>query len=288
MNILSIQSHVSYGHVGNAVAVFVLQRLGCEVWPVHTVHFSNHTGYPEWKGTVAPSDQIAELIDGLDARGALAECDAILTGYIGSAALGAVIADTVERVKSQNPSALYCCDPVMGDTGRGFYVDHAIPKFMAHRAVPLADILTPNPFELETLVGRPLQDQEALDEAAQEISEGGPKKVLVTSVSDGSPDTIGMLVSTAEGAWLAKSPVLDFEINPNGAGDATAAFFLAYSTQNPDDTQNSHDAWALGKTKASVNALLKATQVNGGRELDIVGAQEAFTKAKPVETIRIR
>lgn len=286
MNILSIQSHVSYGHVGNAVAVFVLQRLGSTVWPVHTVHFSNHTGYPDWKGTVASAEQIAALIDGLDARGALAQCDAVLTGYIGSAALGAVVAETVERVKAQNPQALYCCDPVMGDTGRGFYVDKAIPAFMAERAVPLADILTPNPFELETLVGRPLPSLEALDDAAQEILARGPAKVLVTSVTENEKTgAIGMMASNSSGAWLATSPVLDFAVNPNGAGDATAAFFLGYSAMSK---MGKDDAWALGKTKASVNALLEATQATGGRELDIVGAQDAFAEATPVETRQIR
>ena len=154
MNLLSIQSHVAYGHVGNAAAVFPLQRLGVEVWPVHTVQFSNHTGYGEWKGQVFDAALIREVVAGIEQRGVLGECDGVLSGYMGGADIGAAILDAVATVKRANPAARYCCDPVIGDVGRGVFVREGIPEFMKSKAVPAADIVTPNQFELDYLSGR--------------------------------------------------------------------------------------------------------------------------------------
>ncbi|MCA8931066.1 MAG: pyridoxal kinase, partial [Rhodospirillaceae bacterium] len=153
LNILSIQSSVAYGHVGNSAAVFPLQRLGIEVWPVITVHFSNHTGYGAWRGPVLGPDDIAEVLTGIEERGVLPSCNAVLSGYMGDAGLGRLIVDAAAKVKALNPQALYCCDPVMGDVGRGFFVRPGIPDFMRQTAVPAADIITPNQFELEFLTG---------------------------------------------------------------------------------------------------------------------------------------
>jgi pyridoxine kinase len=149
VKILSIQSSVAYGHVGNSAAVFPLQRLGHEVWPVLTVHFSNHTGYGAWRGPLLAPTDVADVINGIDDRGVLGEADAVLSGYQGDPAVGAVILDTVARVKGLNPDAVYCCDPVMGDVGRGMFVRPGIPEFMRDTVVPQADILTPNHFELD-------------------------------------------------------------------------------------------------------------------------------------------
>src|SRR3954452_7573125 len=167
--ILSIQSWVCYGHVGNSAAVFPLQRLGFEVWAVDTVQFSNHTGYGAWRGRVFEATHIAELIDGIAERGVLGACDAVLSGYMGDAALGEAILDAVRRVKAANPRALYCCDPVIGDVGRGVFVRPGIAEFLRDRAVPAADIVTPNHFELERLVGREVATVEEAIDAAREI-----------------------------------------------------------------------------------------------------------------------
>ena len=153
MKILSIQSSVAYGHVGNSAAVFPLQRLGHEVWPVLTVHFSNHTGYGAWRGPLLAPTDVADVINGIEDRGVLGEADAVLSGYQGDPAVGAVILDAVARVKELNPDAVYCCDPVMGDVGRGMFVRPGIPEFMRDTVVPQADILTPNHFELDFLAG---------------------------------------------------------------------------------------------------------------------------------------
>src|SRR6476620_10729323 len=151
VRILSIQSSVAYGHVGNSAATFPLQRLGHEVWPVNTVHFSNHTGYGAWRGIVLEPEVIAEVIEGINDRGALGRVDAVLTGYQGSPGVAAVVLSTVARVRALNPAAVYCCDPVMGDVGRGMFVLPGVPELIREQVVPEADVLTPNAFELSYL-----------------------------------------------------------------------------------------------------------------------------------------
>ena len=153
MRFLSLQSHVAYGYVGNRAATFPLQRLGHEVWAVNTVEFSNHTGYGAWRGRTAPADQVAEIVAGIEALGMLSRCDALLTGYVGDAALGDVVLDTARKVRAANAKAVWCCDPVLGDVDTGIYVKPGIDTFFRERAIPLADLITPNHFELEHLTG---------------------------------------------------------------------------------------------------------------------------------------
>ena len=164
MRILSIQSHVAYGHVGNSAAVFPLQRLGHEVWPVLTVNFSNHTGYGAWRGPlIAPAD-VTDVITGIEERGAFTACDAVLSGYQGSPAIAEVIVDAVRRVKEANPEATYTCDPVMGNAKSGCFVNPEIPPVIREKVVPVADILTPNQFELGFMTDT---DPHTLDECSR-------------------------------------------------------------------------------------------------------------------------
>src|SRR5258708_38262990 len=151
--VLSIQSWVACGNVGNTAALFPLQRLGCETWSLNTVVFSNHTGYGKWRGAAVPAQEIASLFEGIAELGILGRCDAVLSGYLGDPEAGPVLLDIVGRVKKANPSALFCCDPVMGDIGLGYYVRAGIPEFYRDRALALADVVTPNRFELEWLTG---------------------------------------------------------------------------------------------------------------------------------------
>jgi len=268
MNVISIQSHVAYGHVGNAAAVFALQRLGLEVWPVHTVQFSNHTGYPEFQGQVFSAGDIARLIDGLEARGALARCDALLTGYVGDPALGAVILDAARRIRAANPRALWACDPVMGDDGKGLFVRAGIPEFMKEQALPAADILTPNRFELEILSGTQSRNAAEVRAAAAALLQRGPKVILVTSLATEGNDAgeMEMLAATAEGAWRVASPRLPFA--PNGAGDAVAAFFLGFYLKSGSVPQ------ALGKAASAIFEVLQTTLDSGEEELQLVAAQD--------------
>src|SRR4051795_1580719 len=182
VQIMSIQSSVAYGYVGNSAAVFPLQRLGHEVWPVLTVHFSNHTGYGAWRGPLLDPADVREVIAGIGDRGVLGDCDAVLSGYQGDPAVGAGVLEAVELVKAANPSAVYCCDPVMGDVGRGMFVRPGIPELMRDRVVPAADIVTPNHFELDFLTGTSSRTLSELLDAADELRAVGPSVVLVTSV----------------------------------------------------------------------------------------------------------
>jgi len=248
VKILSIQSSVAYGHVGNSAAVFPLQRLGHEVWPVFTVHFSNHTGYGAWRGPLLAPDDVAAVITGIAERGVLSSCDAVLSGYQGGAGIAEVILDAVAQVKAANPKATYTCDPVMGNATSGCFVDPAIPPIIRERVVPKADILTPNQFELGFLT-----DTSPL--------------TLGTSVLF-SEDTIGMLAVNGDGAWLVETPRLPMKAN--GSGDITAAMFTAHlhETGSP--------AAALARTASSVFAVLKETLESGERELRLIAAQDAI------------
>src|SRR5947209_7283403 len=226
MNILSIQSHVAYGHVGNAAAVFPLQRLGCEVWPVHTVQFSNHTGYGAWRGRIFDAQMIAETVEGVADRGVLGGCHGVLSGYVGAPEIGSAILDAVGRVKAANPAALYCCDPVIGDVGPGIYVRPGVVEFMRERALPAADIATPNQFELDLLSGRTTTTLADVLAAVADLRSRGPRVVLVTSLhAEETPaDCVDLVTGDGEARFRVRTPRLPIAVN--GAGDAIAALFL--------------------------------------------------------------
>ena len=268
MNLLSIQSHVAYGNVGNAAAVFPLQRLGCEVWPIHTVQFSNHTGYGSWKGAVFEAAMIREVMDGIAARGVLASCDGVLSGYVGAADTGEAILDAVARVKAANPSARYCCDPVIGDVGRGVFVRPGIPEFMREHAVPASDIITPNQFELDMLSGRSTSTLTDARAAVQVVRALGPAVVLVTSLhTDETPkDAIDLLACDSGGCFRLRTPKLPISVD--GAGDAIAAlFFFHYLRSNSA-------AEALSRAASSLFGVLRRTAEAGAREILLIEAQE--------------
>ncbi|MBV9078286.1 MAG: pyridoxal kinase PdxY [Methylobacteriaceae bacterium] len=272
MNILSIQSHVAYGHVGNASATFPMQRLGHEVWPIHTVQFSNHTGYGSWTGRVFDGQAVEELVEGIAARGVLPACDGVLSGYMGSADIGQAILGTVARVREANPAALYCCDPVIGDVGRGVFVRPGIPEFMHDGAVPAADLVTPNQFELDLLAGRTtatLADAKAALAAVQGL---GPRVVLVTSLQteDTPADAIDLAAGEAGEVWRVRTPRLGVSVN--GAGDAIAALFFVHYLATRSAAE------ALGRAASSVFGLLKRTEEAGSREILLVAAQDEFVQ----------
>jgi pyridoxine kinase len=278
MTILSIQSSVAYGHVGNSAAVFPLQRIGVEVWPVNTVHFSNHTGYGAWRGMVLPVEGVAEVIQGIEERGVLHECDGVLSGYMGDASLGEVILDAFKRVKRINPNAVYCCDPVMGDVGRGFFVRPGIPEFMRDRAVPAATIVTPNQFELEYLANHVVTDLESALVAADTVKACGPRVVLVTSLrrSGATNERIEMLAVDADRAFAVETPLLPLSVN--GAGDMTAALFFAHWLGSGSIQI------ALEATTAAVFAVLETTANAGAQEIQLIPAQALI--ANPAHTFR--
>jgi pyridoxine kinase len=270
MRVLSIQSFVAYGHVGNSAATFPLQRLGHEVWPVPTVVFSNHTGYGAWGGPLLTPEDVRAVVTGIEERGVLPTCDVVLSGYLGGPGICEVVVDTVGRVKAANPDATYTCDPVMGNATSGCFVDPAIPPIVRELVVPHADVITPNQFELGFLTGTSPDTMESTLASADAALAMGPSTVLVTSVlrPDRPEDTIEMLAVTGEGAWSVRTPRLP--IKANGSGDLTAALFTAHlrTTGSP--------ASALGLTASSVVGVLRATIDSGERELQVVAAQDAI------------
>jgi pyridoxine kinase len=274
VNILSIQSWVAYGHVGNASAVFPLQRLGAEVWTVNTVQFSNHPGYGAFTGSVFPPDTVRALVDGIAALGVLPSCDALLSGYIGESGTGEVLLHAASRLRAANKRALWCCDPVIGDDGPGVYVRPGVADFFAGPAVAAADLLTPNQFELGCLTGLPCH---RLDLAAHAIAtlrarmpEAGPRAVLVTSFrgEDTPDDAIDLLAAGNAGLFRVRTPKLKLSVN--GAGDAIAALFLFHMlrTGRPEA--------AMAEAASAIHGLLKRTRDAGSRELLTVAAQDEF------------
>jgi pyridoxine kinase len=276
MNILSIQSHVAYGHVGNAAAVFPLQRMGVEVWPIHTVQFSNNTGYGSWKGGVFDAGMISEVVAGIEQRGMIRECDGVLSGYMGSADIGGAILDAVAAVKQANPAAKYCCDPVIGDVGRGIFVREGIPEFMKNKAVPAADVVTPNHFELDCLSGRASLNLQQARDAVKAIHDLGPRAIMVTSLhaAETPEGSIDLLASDESGCFRLRTPKLDLAVN--GAGDAIAALFFAHYLRSGSVGE------ALSRAASSVFGVLAKTVAVGAREIQLVAAQDEITNPSRV------
>lgn len=276
MNLLSIQSHVAYGHVGNSAAVFALQRLGCEVWPVHTVQFSNHPGYGAFRGSVFDTAHVDEVVRGIAERGALTKCDGVLSGYLGAADVGAVILDAVALAKAANPQARYCCDPVIGDVGPGEYVRAGIAEFLRERGLPAADVITPNQFELERLSGRGSATRALALAAAESLRKRGPDAVLVTSLhtAETPADAVDVIACDARGRYLVRTPLLPVAVN--GAGDAAAALFFFHYLRTGDVAET------LACTVSSIFGLVRRTAQAGARELLLIEAQEELVAPSQV------
>jgi len=283
MRFLSIQSSVAYGHVGNSAATFPLQRLGHEVWPVLTVVFSNHTGYGAWRGPLLSPDDVRAVVTGIAERGVLPTCDAVLSGYLGGPGICEVVVDAVAQVKAANPAATYTCDPVMGNATSGCFVDPAIPPIIREQVVPVADLITPNQFELGFLTDTEPDDLASTLDSADAARALGPSTVLVTSFlrPDRPDDTIELLAVTGDGAWTVRTPRLPMKAN--GSGDLTAALFTAHLKE----TGSAADA--LASTVSSVYAVLKATVDSGERELRLIAAQDAIAHpAREFEVEQVR
>jgi pyridoxine kinase len=239
---------------------------------VNTVQFSNHTGYESFTGRVFTGPEVADVVEGVADRGVFARCDAVLSGYIGDDGIGTAVLDAVRRVRAANPAALYCCDPVIGDEGRGSYVRPGIPEFMRDRALPAADFATPNLFELQWLAGRPVR---TLADARQAVARlqatmrvDGPRNVLVTSLrTDATPeDAIDMLAAEGGAFHLLRTPRLP--INLDGSGDTTAALYLYHRLATGDAGA------ALSAAGSSIHGLLRRTTEAGSRELLTVAARD--------------
>ena len=281
--ILTLQSHVAFGRVGNRAAVLPLERLGFEPIVVNSVQFSNHTGYGSWSGEVFTPDHIGKVLDGIEAVDGFRDLAGVLTGYMGDAALGEVVVERVARLKRARPGLLWVCDPVMGDVGRGFFVRPNIPAFFGTRALPLADVVTPNHFELEVLSGETVTDLASASRAIDALHARGPEIVLVTSFArNDRPEGVVEMLASRRGAdrVLVATPRIALAHSPNGSGDCTAALFCAHVARGLSLDE------ALGRTAAGILAVFEATARAGTRELALVAAQDRLAAgALPVTRV---
>jgi len=268
VRVLSIQSWVAHGHAGNAAAVFPLQRLGLEVIAIHTVLFSNHTGYGDWGGRVFDAGLVAEVMEGVARRGVLPGTSALLTGYLGDAAIGEAVLGAHARLKAANPAALWACDPVIGDVGRGVFVRPGIAEFFRDACVPAADILTPNHFELDLLTGRESRTLAEAKDAAAAMMARGPRRLLVTSlaVEDTPADVIDVAAFGAGEAWRLRTPKLP--IVGRGTGDVVTALFLAHTLAGRPLAE------CLARSVSSLHGVLRATVDAGREEMALIAAQD--------------
>jgi pyridoxine kinase len=269
-HLLAIQSHVVFGHAGNSAAVFPMQRVGVNVWPLNTVQFSNHTQYGQWAGEVLAPAQIPALVNGIATIGELGNCDAVLSGYLGSAAQGRAILAVVAQIKAANPAALYLCDPVMGHAEKGCIVPEEVSDFLREEALAAADVLCPNQLELDSFCGRRAESLDDCVAMARSLLSRGPKAVLVKHLAypGRQANDFEMLLVTAEGGWHLRRPLLAFPRQPVGVGDLTAGLFLARLLLG--------DTWvaAFEYSAAAVHEVLLETQACGSYELELVRAQD--------------
>ena len=274
MSVISIQSQVAFGHVGNSAAVFPMQMHGIDVTAVPTTLLSNRPGYPSVRGRVLDAQLVADLLLGVEERGALDTCKMILSGYLGSPDIAAVVADFVARVRACHPHLLYCCDPVLGDRDRGLFVHADIPPLVRDRLCPLADIITPNHFEFEWLCGAKATTSDQMIEAARALLARGPSTVVVTSAEpEGKPaGEIETLAVERSKAWRVRTPKLP--ISPSGTGDLFAALFASARVLG------SHTPDALAHAASAIFAVLERTAISGTEEMRIVESAELLVHPK--------
>lgn len=277
VNILSIQSHVCYGCVGNKAAVYPLQSMGFDVWPIHTVQFSNHTGHGTWKGQVHTAAHVQEVIDGLRELHVLNQCQAVLSGYLGDSEVGDVIVSTVQDLKKENPNIVYLCDPVMGDTATGCFVRPGVVDFFKTYSLNTATLLTPNHFEAEILFGREITTIDDAAAAGRYFMSHGVKVVVIKTVPCDEAHTCSVLISD-KGAWAAYAPKLRTTHPLSGTGDLFSALFLGYFLKICDE----HVAWRAALQ--TVREVIADTQRTDERELRIVG--RSYTQPEAMSDIR--
>ncbi|QTM01171.1 pyridoxal kinase PdxY [Mannheimia sp. ZY171111] len=275
-NVLSIQSHVVYGYAGNKAATFPMQLLGVDVWALNTVQFSNHTQYGKWGGMVMPKEQIGSIIDGINNIGELHRCDAVLSGYIGSAEQVEEIINAFHKVKDANPNAIYICDPVMGHPDKGCIVADGVKEGLINLAMAEADIITPNLVELRELTGLTVENFEQAIDAVKLILTKGPKKVLVKHLSrvGKAKDKFEMLFANQDGVWHISRPLYHFNKEPVGVGDLTAGLFVANLLNGLSDLE------AFEHTANAVNEVMEETSKSGVYELQIIAAREKILAPK--------
>ncbi|MEZ8239549.1 pyridoxal kinase PdxY [Vibrio splendidus] len=272
-SIISIQSHVVYGNAGNSSAVFPMQRMGLDVWPIHTVQFSNHTQYTQgWTGQKFTSDDIRNLMKGLDNIDSLRACGAVLSGYQGSADQCRAVAESVTLVKDRNKNALYVCDPVMGDPDKGCIVDDGVKAAIVEHLLPISDVIVPNQFELTELTGININSLYDAVTACKKALELGPKIVLVKHLHSLPDEAFSMILATPKACYLAQRPNIDFPRQPVGVGDLISGLFTACLVKRMSPVA------AFRHAHNAVYGVLEVTKSYGTWELQTINAQYEFVE----------
>ncbi|WP_375783337.1 pyridoxal kinase PdxY [Bradyrhizobium sp. Pha-3] len=275
MTVISIQSQVAWGHVGNSAATFPIQLHGIDVVAVPTTLLSNRPGYPTIRGRVLDVQLVADLLRGIEERGAVESARMILSGYLGSADIAIEVADFVARAKAENPALLYCCDPVLGDRDRGMFVRSDIPPLVRDQLCPLADIITPNHFEFEFLCGTRVTTIDDVIAQASALVARGPATVVITSAElAGTPHSeIETLAIERTGAWRVRTPRVP--ISPSGTGDLFAALFVAARVRGLATPE------ALSHAASGIHGVLVRTAEKRTEEMRIVESAEVMLDPKP-------
>jgi pyridoxine kinase len=267
--VVSIQSQVAYGHVGNSAAALPMRACGVEVVEVPTTLLSNHPHYPTMRGRILDPELVADLLAGLVERGVHARAALILSGFLGHAGTAAAVADFVRTARTANPGLTYACDPVMGDADIGFFAAEPLRAAFAATLVPLADLILPNAFELAALAGRPVEAPEDVDPARRAL---GLPAVVATSVPvPGHPDRLATVASTAEGATIVE--VQRLPVRPAGTGDLLAGLVAARLALGAPLPQ------AVARAVRGVAAALALTPDSPWAEMPVAAALSAIVEA---------
>lgn len=265
--ILSIQSEVAYGHVGNSAAVLPLQRLGFEVWPVNTVQLGHHPGYGRFRGYHVDTEKLSAVLNGVLDRAPLSNCVGMIGGYLGDAAMAGPMLKALDHVTSERQDLVFLLDPVIGDDGAGVFVRSEVPEAIAERLLPRASIITPNRFELAYLSGLEVGDLDQARQATERLLERGPHLVVATGLPcPGSQNDLSMLAVSRDERWLIRTPKLQRAFS--GCGDAFSALFLGHYLLAPDLKS------AFERAASAVFSLLDLTEQSGEDELSLVAAQD--------------
>lgn len=273
--VISIQSQVIHGHVGNSAAVFPMQSRGIEVAAVPTALLSNHPHYPTMRGKVFEPDFLADLLQGVEERDLPRQSDAILTGYLGSVGNAGVVAAFIRRARQANPHLRYVCDPVMGDDDLGVFVKPELIGTFRDDLAPLATVVTPNQFELELLSGRTARSARGLAEAAQVLATRGTGAVVVTGCA--LDDTPGGMVETVvwQDGTLDRTATPRLPIRPCGTGDLFTGLMTAHLCLGLPLKD------AAAEATRQIFAVLERTAQGDPEEMAIAGFP-GFTACPPV------
>jgi pyridoxine kinase len=269
--ILSIQSEVAYGHVGHSAAVFPLQRLGFEVWPIHTVQLGHHPGYGRFRGHRVEPERVSVILDAVLDEAPLEACVGVLAGYLGDSAIGDLVLQALDRAKAANPDLTFLLDPVIGDDGPGVFVRDGVPDVVRHQLLPRAEILTPNRFELSYLSGLTVDDLDQAKEAAVSLLDLGPRLIVATGLDDPKrPDALFMLALTKDECFLVETPRLSRAFS--GTGDTFSALMLGHTLIETDLKA------AFERAASAIFSLVELTERRQEEELSLIAAQDLFAE----------